>query len=133
MKLFVQFITGLLIVTAGLVVVFLFNYFGSMVLERLYGSALTPEGIPTTGPSIIAFLIMIFIAGTLGSTLITVIEKRRIWTLLGVFCILAILTDGMAIQSDLESLPVWAKVLVMITIPIQIWLGAKLGLSFKKS
>ena len=132
MKTFVNILISTLVIIAGFVGIIAVNLLGTILLKSLFGSGISAEGTPLTQNSIIVFLIMIFIAGMVGAFIIAILIKRKIWIHLGVFCGLAIIGDVLALKGQLVDFPIWAKIVVLITIPLQVWIGGKMGLWLKK-
>lgn len=133
MKKFFNILKSVLIIVAGIIGILLVNYVGTMILKSIFKTGISPDGIPLSENSIIAYLFMIFIAGIVGAFIITILIKQKPWIHLGVFCALAFISDTLAIQGLLVDFPVWAKIIVLVSIPIQIWLGGIIGLKIKKN
>lgn len=132
MKKLFNVLKSVLIIVAGIIGILLVNYVGTMILKSIFETGISPDGIPLSENSRIAYLFMIFIAGIVGAFIITILIKQKPWVYLGVFCALAFISDILAIQGPLVDFPIWAKIIVLVSIPIQIWLGGIIGLKIKK-
>ena len=132
MKKFFNILTSILIIAAGIIAISLVNYVGTLILKSIFETEISPDGIPLSENSRIAYLFMIFIAGMIGAFIITILVKQKPWVHLGVFCALGFIIDILAIQGPLVDFPLWAKIIVLVSIPIQIWLGGIIGLKIKK-
>ena len=132
MKKFINILVSILVLVAGFIGIFLVNFIGTIILKSIFGSGITPEGIPLTENSRIVFLIILFVAGMVGAFIIAVLIKQKPWIHLGIFCALGILWDIIAIQGQLAELPLWTKIIILVSIPVQIWIGGKIGIMIKR-
>lgn len=132
MKKFVNILISILVIAAGFVGIYLVNFIGTIILKSIFGSGITPEGIPLTENSIIVFLIILFVAGMVGAFIIAVLIKQKPWIHLGIFFVLAIPGDISLIQGQLAEFPLWTKIIILVSIPVQIWIGGKIGLMIKR-
>lgn len=123
--------TGFLILVAGNVGIIVINIIGTYILQSIFGSAINAEGLPLTDASTAGFLIMLFIAGMTGAFIIVLLTRSHPWLLIGIFLVFALIIDLLAILGPLDILPLWAKIIVMVSIPPQLWAGAKIGLILK--
>ena len=132
MKKFVNILISILVIAAGFIGIYLVNFIGTIILKSIFGSGITPEGIPLTENSRIVFLIILFVAGMVGAFIIAVLIKQKPWIHLGIFFALAIPGDIYAIQGQLAEFPLWAKIIILVSIPVQIWIGGKIGIMIKR-
>jgi hypothetical protein len=102
-------------------------------LSLLFENGLSSKGFPTTVDSQIVFLIYIFIAGLAGSYVVGLFSKRNYWTLLLIFGGLLMVNDIISVLSPLSDQPIWVKVLIFVTLPIQIWVGGILGMRTRRA
>ncbi|MFA5685015.1 MAG: hypothetical protein WCZ65_06245 [Lysobacteraceae bacterium] len=73
-------------------------------------------------------LTLIFAAGVFGSVIVGVVAGHRIWLHMAFFFAIALVIDIDAINGELSAQPLWFKALVIATLPVQMWLGARLVL-----
>ena len=132
MKKFINILISILIVVAGIIGILLVNYIGTLILKSVFETEISPDGIPLSENARITYLFMIFIAGMIGAFIITILSKQKPWVYLGIFCVLAFISDFLALQGPLVDFPLWAKIIVMASIPLQIWIGGIIGLKIKK-
>jgi len=74
---------------------------------------------------------MIFIAGFAGAFIISSLSRSNPWILVGLLTLIALLADFFAIQGQLSEIPLWAKIIVVASVPLQMWLGGKIGIDLR--
>ncbi|MGF1671487.1 MAG: hypothetical protein ACFCU6_13640 [Balneolaceae bacterium] len=123
-----------LVLIAAMAGVTIVNILGTMILEHIFGPAMNPDGIPLTQGSTIAFLIMFFIAGMTAACIAAYLARSNPWILVGILLVIALVVDFIAItQGPPSELFLWAKIAAMVSIPPQIWVGAKIGIRLRGS
>lgn len=124
---------GALAIILGYLALRIVNLPRHYFLSLLFENGLSPKGFPTMVNSQIVFLIYIFIAGLVGSYVVGLFSKRNYWTLLLIFGGLLLVNDIFSVLSALSDQPVWVKVLIFVTLPIQIWIGGILGMRTRRA
>jgi hypothetical protein len=124
---------GALAIILGYIALRIVNLPRNYLLSLLFENGLSSKGYPTIVNSQIAFLIYIFIAGLVGSYIVGLFSKRNNWTLLLIFGGLLLVNDIFSILSPLSDQPIWVKVLIFLTLPIQIWIGGILGMRTRRA
>lgn len=132
-KLIIHILKGVLAVILGYAALRIVNLPRTFILDLIIGNGLDLKGFPTTVHSQIGFLIYIFIAGLVGAYVVGLFSKRNKWTLLLIFFGLLLINDIYSIVSPLVEQPIWFKVVILATLPPQIWLGGILGMLTMKS
>ncbi len=132
-KLIIPILKGTLAVILGYAALRIVNVPRSYLLSLLFENGLSTNGFPTTVNSQIVFLIYIFIAGLVGSYIVGLFSTRDYWTLLLIFGGLLLVNDIYSILSPLMDQPIWVKVTIFATLPLQIWIGGILGMRTRKT
>jgi len=132
-KVIILSLKGILAVILGYVTLRIVNLPRTNILSMIFENGLDSRGFPTTVNSQIGFLVYIFIAGLLGAYVVGLFSKRNNWTLLLIFFGLLLINDIYSVLSPLVDQPVWVKVVIFITLPLQIWIGGILGMRTIKS
>ncbi len=131
MKIIKNVFLGILVILAGYVGVFMINLIGSVVLHLLFISDLNTYGVPLTLNAQIIYLIFLIMSGFVGAFIIAVLAKYRNWFHWCALCFLAIIGDIIMLQGQLSVFPVWIEVILIATIPLQIWLGGRVGIKLR--
>jgi len=132
-KVIILSLKGILAVILGYVTLRIVNLPRTNILSMIFENGLDSRGFPTTENSQIGFLVYIIIAGLLGAYVVGLFSKRNNWTLLLIFFGLLLINDIYSVLSPLVDQPVWVKVVIFITLPLQIWIGGILGMRTIKS
>ena len=101
----------------GVVAVSVFHKLVGALLPRLYGSDLSND------PDRLAMLALTVLAGIFASFVVAGIAQHRLWLHMGIFLIVMIAMDLPAVLGYLSPQPIWFKALIMLTLPMQAWLG----------
>jgi len=125
---FTLILKGALAIILGYIALRIVNLPRTYLLGLIFENGLSSKGYPTIVNSQIVFLIYIFIAGSVGSFIVGLFSKRNYWTLLLIFGGLLLVNDIFSILSPLSDQPIWVKVLIFVTLPIQVWIGGFLGM-----
>lgn len=115
---------------AGVVVV---NLIGEALLKAIFPEAISELGMPGSLVSQFAYQVMLFIAGMTGAWLIVNFAKSAAWILVWIFGILALFIDLYLGMTKFSDLPSWFRIVMLIAIPFQLWVGVKIGFYFKRS
>lgn len=75
----------------------------------------------------VALLGVALLAGTIASFVLGAIARHRLWLHMGLFLLLMLAIDIAALLGPLAAEPVWLKVLVIATLPLQVWVGGRLA------
>lgn len=132
-KIIISILLGILAIILGYAALRIVNMPRTYILSLIFESGLDSRGFPTSGGSQIAFLTYIFFAGLAGSYVVGLFSQRREWTLLLIFFGLLLVNDIYSILSPLVEQPVWVKVVIFVTLPLQIWVGGILGMRTRKT
>jgi len=121
-----------LVLIAAMAGVTIVNILGTMLLELIFGPAMNPDGVPLTQGATVAFLIMFFTAGMTAAFIAAYLARSNPWILVGILLVIALVVDFVVItQGPMSELFLWAKIVAMVSIPPQIWVGAKIGISLR--
>jgi len=132
-SLIVLILKGTLAIVLGYVALRIVNLPRTSILNMIFENGLSSKGFPTATNSRIVFLIYIFLAGLVGSYVVGLFSKKNQWILLLIFGGLLLVNDIYSIASPLADQPVWFKVVVIVTLPIQIWIGGILGMKSRNT
>lgn len=132
-KSIIHILKGVLAVILGYVALRIVNLPRNYFLDLIIQNGLDSKGFPTTVSSQIIFLVYIFIAGLVGAYVVGLFSKRNNWNTLLAFFGLLLVNDIYSILSPLVEQPIWFKVVIFATLPLQIWLGGILGMRTIKS
>ena len=121
-----------LVLIAANAAVYVVNMLGTLVLQSVFSADISADGIPTTTASTAAFLLMLFVAGASAAFIAAAFSRSNPWILVGILTLIAFIADFLAVQGPLNILPDWAEILVIVTIPPQMWIGAKLGIRLRE-
>jgi len=127
-SLIILILKGTLAVISGYIALRIVNLPRVYILNMIFENGLSSKGFPTTTNSQIVYLIYIFIAGLIGSYVVGLLSRKNQWMLLFIFGGLLLVNDIYSILSPLADQPIWVKVLIFVTLPIQIWIGGILGM-----
>jgi hypothetical protein len=108
--------------------------FAAVRLTHLLGQPFVPllsENLPATDLERTKAMVLIFLAGVAGGFVIGAIARHRLWLHMVIFFVLALRMDLIAMAGAFADQPFWFRALVLLTLPLQVWLGALLaGLTF---
>ena len=98
-------------------------------LVHAAGEALFPDAyaaIDDDGDRVV-LLGVALLAGTIASFVLGAIARHRLWLHMGLFLLLMLAIDIAALLGPLAAEPGWLKVLVIATLPLQVWVGGRLA------
>jgi hypothetical protein len=116
----------------GFAAVVLTNMAAGRVLNAVLPGSLDPDGLPITSLAQGLYLPILFLAGMAGAFLVVVGAPRKPVVHALVFGGLALLADIMVVRDYAAVWAVWFSVLVVVTVPPQVWLGAVLGMRARR-
>lgn len=67
------------------------------------------------------------VAGIVGSVVVGVIARHRLWLHMGIFMVIMLLIDLDAVRGVFGQEPAWFKVLLLASLPFQVWMGGVLA------
>lgn len=105
----------------GIVAIDLFHRLAALAAPELYGS------LPDQDAQRMQMLLFAFAAGTLGSFVAAAIARHRLWLHMGIFLAMMAVVDTIAVFGFLAPQPVWLKAVVLLSLPLQAWLGGMLA------
>lgn len=105
----------------GLLAIQLFHLAGRQVSPPAYGD-LDSESTRLLALSLVTG------AGIVGSFVVGAVARHRIWLHMAAFLALMLAIDIAAIVGVLATQPTWFKVLIIATLPLQVWIGARLAM-----
>lgn len=117
----VPWLRTLISLPLGVAAIVMFHKGVGVLLPRLYGSDLSND------PDRLAMLGLTVVAGILGSFVVAGVARHRLWLHMGLFLIVMIAIDLPAVLGYLSPQPLWFKAMVMLTLPLQAWLGGLLA------
>jgi hypothetical protein len=135
MKLLKATLTALqsvLALLAGLMVVVLVNVAAARMLDALLPGSLNAEGLPLTPLAQGLYLPILFLAGMAGAFLVVFGAPRAPLAHGLIFGGIALLGDVLVVRDYVATWAVWFSVLVVATVPLQVWLGVVLGLRARR-
>ena len=93
------------------------------------GEALFPDAYAAIDDDAdrVVLLGVALLAGTIASFVLGAIARHRLWLHMGLFLLLMLAIDVAALLGPLAAEPVWLKVLVIATLPLQVWIGGRLA------
>ena len=124
---------GALVIAIGFAGVVVVNLIGEALLKAIFPETMSDLGMPGSLASQIAYQVMLFIAGMTGAWLIVNFAKSSAWILVWIFGILALFIDLSLGMTKFSDLPSWFRIVMLATIPFQLWVGVKIGFYFKRS
>jgi hypothetical protein len=116
----------------GFAAVVLTNMAAGRVLNAVLPGSLDPDGLPITSLAQGLYLPILFLAGMAGAFLVVVGAPRKPVVHALVFGVIALLGDIMVVRDYAAVWAVWFSVLVVATVPPQVWLGAVLGMRARR-
>lgn len=98
-------------------------------LVHAAGEALFPDAYAAIDDDAdrVVLLGVALLAGTIASFVLGAIARHRLWLHMGLFLLLMLAIDIAALLGPLAAEPVWLKVLVIATLPLQVWVGGRLA------
>ena len=112
----------------GVVAVSVFHKLVGALLPRLYGSDLSND------PDRLAMLVLTVLAGIFASFVVAAAAQHRLWLHMGILLVVMIAMDLPAVLGYLSPQPLWFKALIMLTLPLQAWLGGLMArIVFRKA
>jgi len=130
-KYFRHVLRGVLAILIGFSVVAVLNYLGKSIQDIIMPTAVDPAGVPITLTAQVFGVIMPFIAGMIAATVIALVFQQSLWIYIFVFGLIALLVDTIILQTQLSEVPFWFKLVIILSIPPQLWIGGTMGLRVK--
>ena len=121
MKSILPWLRSLVSFPLGLLAIQLFHLAGSRVFPLAYGDL-------DSEPVRLLALTLVTGAGIVGSFVVGAVARHRIWLHMAIFLALMLAIDIAAIVGALAAQPIWFKALVIATLPLQVWVGARLAM-----
>jgi hypothetical protein len=132
LKLSLTALQSVLALLAGFTAVVLVNMAAGRMLEAVLPGSLNPEGLPLTTLAQGLYLPILFLAGMAGAFLVVFGAPRAPVAHGLIFGGLALLGDVIVVRDHAATWAVWFSVLVVATVPPQVWLGVVLGLRARR-
>ena len=111
----------------GLVAIELANRAGAAIFPEVYAALDTDAGRVTA-------LAVATLAGIAGSFVLGAIARHRLGLHMALFGIAMLAIDLAALRGPLSTQPLWFKVAVIATLPLQVWIGGWLaGLTWRRT
>ncbi|WOX05070.1 hypothetical protein [Microbulbifer pacificus] len=101
-----------------------------MMITKLWnfsGVTWGPGDLPVSPVQQIAMLTTTFIAGLFAPIVAIAICRRIPWVVIFAICTFGLTIDVFAVLVPLVSLPLWFKVSFVISVPLQVYVGTKIG------
>lgn len=117
MKSLLPWIRSVVALIVGVVSIVLFHKPAELAFPELYAQTLSSDAERSL------MLLLIFLAGLVGSVVVGLIARHRLWLHMAIFFIIMAVFDVQAILGPFASQPVWFKALVLGALPFQAWLG----------
>ena len=105
----------------GLVAISLVHELAKLGLPQLYANDLANDADRTL------MLLLSILAGIVGSFVVGAIARHRLWMHMGLFLGAMLIIDWLGIIGYLASQPMWFKIAIILTLPLQVWVGGKLA------
>ena len=110
----------------GLVAIKLFHDAGRHLLPMGYGELASDNDR-------LLSLTLATAAGIVGSFVVGAVARHRIWLHMALFLALMLVIDIGFLKTAAAAQPLWFKAIVIATLPLQVWIGARLAmLTFRK-
>jgi hypothetical protein len=132
LKLLLPVLLSALALVVGFTAVVLTNLAAELMLNAVLPGSLDPEGLPVTTLAQALYSPVLFLAGMAGAFLVVVGAPRKPIVHALVFGGVALLVDIMVVRDYAAVWAVWFSVLVVATVPPQVWLGAVLGMRARR-
>jgi len=123
---------GILIVITGYLALRVVNLPRSWFLDTVFHLNLSGKGFPLDTSAQTLYLVYIFLAGTIAAFVVGMLATNKPWLHLWIFCGLLLVNDIYAIVSPLSDQPAWVKIVILLSLVPQVWLGGKLGIMVRK-
>jgi hypothetical protein len=117
---------------AGFTAVVLVNMAAARMLDAVLPGSLNAEGLPLTPLAQGLYLPVLFLAGMAGAFLVVFVAPRAPVAHGLIFGGLALLGDVIVVRDHAATWAVWFSVLVVATVPLQVWLGVVFGLKARR-
>lgn len=124
-------VRSLIALVLAFVAVIVVNYVTTPPTKALFPDDLGAGGLPLTLPAQIVTLVTLFAAGVAGGFVLTLLAPRALAAHAWVFCALAVITDLTTILGSWSAAPLWFKVVMVGTVPLQVWVGFRLALAIR--
>lgn len=111
---------------AGVASISMFHRFMSMLQPELYENDLA------TDSDRLLMLVLAVLAGIVGSFVVGAIAGHRLKLHMMIFLVIMLVIDLLGIFGYLAPQPLWFKALILITLPLQVWIGGKLARLVRK-
>ena len=122
----IPWIRSLIALPLGLMAIKLFHAAGRHFVPMGYGELVSDN-------ERVLSLVLATVAGIIGSFVVGAVARHRIWLHMAIFLVLMLLIDVGFLRTAAAAQPLWFKALVIATLPLQVWLGARLAmLTFRK-
>ena len=105
----------------GLVAISLVHELAKLGLPQLYANDLANDADRTL------MLLLSILAGIVGSFLVGAIARHRLRLHMGLFLVAMLIIDWLGIIGYLAAQPLWFKIAIIVTLPLQVWVGGKLA------
>jgi hypothetical protein len=132
LKISLLVLQSVLALVVGFAAVVLINMAASRVLNAALPGSVDPEGLPLTTLAQGLYLPVLFLAGMAGAFLVVFGAPRAPVAHALVFGGLALLGDVLVVRDYAAVWAVWFSVLVVATVPPQVWLGGVLGMRARR-
>lgn len=124
---------GALVIVLGFVGVITVNVIGEALLKSIFPNDMSEAGLPLSLAAQISYQVMLFIAGMVGAWLIVNFARGSAWIHVWIFGVLALFIDMSIGMTKFTDVPSWFRIVMIASIPLQLWTGAKIGFYFKRS
>ena len=102
-------------------------------LWNLAGISWGPNNLPFELPQKVGMLFSAFIAGVIGPGIAVIIAKRKALIIIIAFLLIGLSIDIYASIIPLKPVALWFRIAWVISVPIQVYFGVKLGGLFIKN
>ncbi|WGL16028.1 hypothetical protein PVT68_14780 [Microbulbifer bruguierae] len=102
-----------------------------LVITKLWnfaGISWGPGNLPVEPIQKIAMLSSTFIAGLFAPIVAITVYRKVPWVVIFAICVLGLTIDVFAALVPLATLPVWFKIVFVVSVPLQVILGTTIGI-----
>ncbi len=125
--LIISIVRGVLAFVLAWASVTIINLTSSIVLNLVFPGVVSVSGAPLTNVERWTDLGLLSLAGTIGVIVIVLAARRAVWSHAVIFGASAAVIDIIACFTILSDQPWWYKLIMLTTLPLQIFFGAIIG------
>jgi zinc transporter ZupT len=125
MRRFLPWLRTVVSLPLGIVAIMAFHQLMAALVPRLYAADLDNTA------DRIWMLVLTVLAGIIGSAVVALIARHRLWLHMALFLVVMLVIDILAVAGYLAPQPLWFKALTLLSLPLQAatggWIAKRLS------